>query len=559
VLEYVPGVDLWRLTRWLTRTGRSLGPELSVMIVREFLAGLHAVHEARDAAGRPLELVHRDVSPSNVLLSVHGETKLGDFGISQRRSAVSTLRGDGSPRAKGKLGYLAPEQVRGLRCDRRSDVFAAAVIAAELLMGRPLFAGGSELAVLLAIRDAEVRPFEDVSSSLPAGLVDVILGALTVDPERRTPTAAALSQGLAPFESSPRSTLRATLAGVVAEAHASRTPSGAYSRVAEPQARAQPEEPLPATLEAPSIEYWVRTPDDQTVGPLSYARMVEAIATGRFGVTDSVALRGGAFRPLQSHDDLRRHLPASTSTDRTARRDTPGEPDGAWSLDGPGFGAVLGELVLAKQTGLLLCEQAGVRKEVYLDRGSPEFVTSNLASELLGEFLVARGTISRGELDMALAVMPRFEGRLGETLTALGLVEPVPLFRHIAEQVKEKLLDLFTWSAGRATFWRGVSRPEGGFPLGIDPWSVLTTGADRRLAHGIPHGLERRPDAMLLASPVAGLAPEDLPTSARALLARASAPATVLDVLGPQGDVRDPRAGHRELALLLSIGALKRL
>ncbi|MDQ3032905.1 MAG: serine/threonine protein kinase, partial [Myxococcota bacterium] len=187
-LEYVPGLDLWRLTRWLTRCGRTLDGPLAIFVVRELLAGLHEVHEARDLEGRTIGIVHRDVSPSNVLLSVHGDVKLGDFGIAQALLRESYPQATLSDRAKGKLGYLAPEQVRGLPADRRADVFAAAVIAAELLMGRPLFAGGSELAVLLAIRDAQVRPFEECASSLPEGLGSAILCALAGDPDARTPT-----------------------------------------------------------------------------------------------------------------------------------------------------------------------------------------------------------------------------------------------------------------------------------------------------------------------------------------------------------------------------------
>jgi eukaryotic-like serine/threonine-protein kinase len=144
----------------------------------------------------------------------------------------------------------------------------------------------------------------------------------------------------------------------------------------------------------------------------------------------------------------------------------------------------LGHAALSLESGLLLCELGEIRKEVYLKEGTAHFVSSNLASELLGEYLVARGVISRGELDMALAVMPRFEGRLGETLTALGLVEPVHLFQHIAGQVRSKLLDLFLWTSGTASLYRGVAPPPSGFPLGIDPWQVLFEGIRMRMEAG---------------------------------------------------------------------------
>jgi hypothetical protein len=572
-LEHVAGLDLWRTTRWLTRSGKTLGVELAIYVIRELLAGLHAVHEARDTDGRPLGLVHRDVSPSNVLLSLTGEVKLGDFGIAQALLRESYPQASTNDRAKGKLGYLAPEQVRGLPSDRRADVFAAAVIAAELLMGRPLFAGGSELAVLLAIRDAQVKPFVDHARTLPRGLGETILEALARDPEQRTPTAGALRDSLALFEEGPKSAVRTALAGVVSEAHAARSLHGSQQTMAAVRADAPPPTPVArggatdaATGDAPSLDYYVQTSDGQTIGPVSYAKVIEAIALGRFGVTDLVQVRGGPFLPLSDYPDLHRHVPASSTSERTALRffgdrDNPGEPDREWSLDDGAIVRALGGLVLERASGLLLCEQAGVRKEIYLSGGVPEFVTSNLASELLGEFLVARSVISRGELDMALAVMPRFEGRLGDTLTGLGLVEPVHLFRQIALQVQEKLLEIFGWTSGRATLWRGIAKPESAFPLGLDPWRIMVDGVERRLARGLDDPFSGRAAANIMAvrPPPGGLDGAQLPACALTILEITKRPARLTDVLArtcdPSG--RDPHAGRRELALLLAVGAVR--
>ena len=553
VLEHVPGVDLWRLTRWMARGRRSLGIPLAVHLTRRILFGLHAVHEARDADGTPLGVVHRDVSPSNVLLSEDGDVKIGDFGIAQTLLQQSFPQATGSGRTKGKLGYLAPEQVRGQDSDRRADVFAAGVLAAELLMGRPLFTGGSELAILLAIRDAQIRPFEEAARTLPPALGQAIVRALHRTPRDRTASALELAHALEPFEPGPESGLREELAALVRTAEIDRVPSGQMAAVRESRPRAE------STSETPVLEYVVKTANGDALGPLSYAKLVEAVATRQVGPDDRVGILGQPLVPLSSQSDLARHVPASSLSERTADRTSPAAPDHELDLSRPrGVLPILAQLTLERETGLLLCEQAGVRKEVYFENGVPEFVSSNVAGELLGEFLVARSVISRGELDMALAVMPRFEGRLGDTLTALGLVEPVHLFRQIASQVEEKLLDLFLWTSGRATFYRGLARPPSGFPLGLDAWRILGDGVARRIAAGIdPERVATRlTDLVETTRPAPrGLASAPLPPGLRRALDRGLRASSLAQILDDRG--RDEARAQRDGTLLLGLGAVR--
>src|SRR5262249_11412273 len=151
--------------------------------------------------GEPLTIVHRDVSPSNVFVSVHGDIKLGDLGIARALGDLGRALGPRAAAAKGKLGYLAPEQVAGAAADARSDVVAAATIAAELLIGQPLFVKGSELDVLLAIRDARCDVIFDHAARWPDGLATTLAAALARAPEQRTASAEALRSALARFVS----------------------------------------------------------------------------------------------------------------------------------------------------------------------------------------------------------------------------------------------------------------------------------------------------------------------------------------------------------------------
>lgn len=550
-LEYVPGCDLWRLSRWLIREGRTLGLDLVVFVLAELVAGLEAVHEARDERGEPLGIVHQDVSPSNVLLSVHGDVKLGDFGIA--KAAALRAHPGVSLRAKGKLGYLAPEQVIGGVATHATDVFAAAVIAAELLLGRPLFGGASELAVLLAIRDANVQPLLELA--LPAELEALLVEALARDPSARPATARELAARLAPFVAGPPSVLRRELAGLVLQA------SGLELGEAEPTPLG--EVPLsdaqrtPLTEEVPSKTYEVHTASGERRGPWTFAQLVEAIATGRVGVDDRVSTNGGAPEPLHRDPALVRHLPLSSLTAVTRDADLAREPDVRCAFAQGGFVRALAESALRRESGLWLCEQAGVRKEVYVHLGAPVFVGSNVAGELLGESLVARGVLSRGELDMALAVLPRFDGRLGDTLVALGLVEPVQLFRTIAEQVREKLLDLFTWQGGTAELYRGVPAPPSGFPLDLDVWEIIDAGLQRRLDAGLEE--DRFQDHLLSSiGRVPGRADHGaLPSPLAELLARLESPTPLPEVVEALGSTDDRRRGYRIVALALGLDLVR--
>ena len=563
-LEYVPGCDLWRLNRSLTRDSKKLEHDLVVYLVRQILSGLDAVHNATDDSGRALGIVHRDISPSNVLISIHGDVKIADFGIA--RSDVDPFAADTAARANGKLGYLAPEQVSGGNVDQRADLFSTAVIAAELFMRRPLFAGGSELAVLLAIRDAEVHPFVEFLPQLPEGLGAVVLSALSVKIEERPPTARALWAAFEPWQSRPEEVLRAelaaTVAGIVAHTRTRKTSADPVPRATMPPTPMLLANGHPNTTNVTPLEYKIRKPNGATVGPLPYAKVVEAVATGQVTGDDNISVAGGDFQALSSYQDLYRHVPASRMTPTTTRIASAAASERSVDFENGGFVSALVRTLVTRRTGLWLCEQGGVRKEVYTKLGVPAFVTSNLAGELLGEYLVKKRVINRSELDMALAVMPRFEGKLGDTLVALGLVEPLELFQHIAEQVREKLLDLFTWTSGRANFYEGVDPPSSGFPLRLDAWEILDRGLQRRIAAGFEGDLilERGQHRVVQADRIdTAVATAKLPDDVQRTLKLCKEPHTVDDLVEfvtVQPETSDPQRGYRVVAILLALGAI---
>ncbi|HEU5059659.1 MAG TPA: protein kinase [Kofleriaceae bacterium] len=175
VQEYVPGRDLRAILRHLSERGQRLSLAQSCHILLKVCEGLDYAHNKRDAAGNPLNLVHRDISPQNVIASYEGEIKLIDFGIVKAEGrATRTLAG----LVKGKFAYMSPEQLRGLPVDRRSDVFACGIVLHELLTGEPLFKRGTEFETLRRARYGEIDPPSKINREVPPELDRIVLKAL---------------------------------------------------------------------------------------------------------------------------------------------------------------------------------------------------------------------------------------------------------------------------------------------------------------------------------------------------------------------------------------------
>ena len=184
VMDYVQGESLSRLVR-ASRAGSGIPVRVAAAIVCGALHGLHAAHEATDEQGAPLGLVHRDVSPQNILIGADGIARVLDFGVAKAAGRVQTT---GQGRVKGKIGYMAPEQINGM-ATRQTDVFAASVVLWEALTGKRLFAGDDLRRVLSRILSEEIVPPTSLAPHLPPGIDAVVLRGLERDPHKRYATA----------------------------------------------------------------------------------------------------------------------------------------------------------------------------------------------------------------------------------------------------------------------------------------------------------------------------------------------------------------------------------
>lgn len=193
VMEYVRGMAFEALSRRLAQRGVPYPIDLVAALGEQVCAGLHAAHELRDANGMPLGVVHRDISPSNLLLSVDGVVKIIDFGVARAKNRLSVTS---AGHLKGRAGYVAPEALTDTVLDRRADIFALGVVLYELCSGKTLFDHDTDVARLSAVLTTKVPPLNEVRKDASPGMAEVLSRALEVDPRKRPDSAAAFGAAL---------------------------------------------------------------------------------------------------------------------------------------------------------------------------------------------------------------------------------------------------------------------------------------------------------------------------------------------------------------------------
>ena len=194
VMEYVDGLDLGQVLRKLKRNKGSMSPGLAAYVVQRVAAGLDYAHRKKDPRGRPLDIVHRDISPQNILVSFDGAVKITDFGIARVRGHQ-----EDEGVVKGKFAYMAPEQAMGQDVDQRADVYSAGAVLYELLAGKAPFGHLKGKEVLDAVRHSEIPSLLDRAPDVPEELAQIVMRALARNPDQRYQTAKELQAALVRF------------------------------------------------------------------------------------------------------------------------------------------------------------------------------------------------------------------------------------------------------------------------------------------------------------------------------------------------------------------------
>ena len=258
VMEWVEGLDMFQWVRSYHRAMKVTPWPLVSAIGIEVLRGLSAAHERTTDTGEPAPIIHRDVSPSNILLGVNGTAKLTDFGLARAMDRASMTR----PNViKGKLAYCAPELITGAKANARTDIFGLGVVLWEALAQKRLFTGKNDLEVLLAVRKGTIPPLTGERDDLPGALDSVIQQALASNPEERYQTAKEMARALA-------SVLRSTTEHTDAE------PLGASVRAArarlgkDPNATSAGAQPA-ANVPTPAVDVDIDAPGEKSSEDLS--------------------------------------------------------------------------------------------------------------------------------------------------------------------------------------------------------------------------------------------------------------------------------------------------
>lgn len=451
-MEYVDGSHVGKLIRRSVSREELIPQDVVLHVLSQASHALAYAHRATDVSGKPLGIVHRDVSPANLLLDSSGHVKLSDFGIARAVDKVSYTDGG---HVRGKMGYMSPEQVVAKELDGRSDVFTLATVGAEMLIGAPLFGEGDDLEILLRIRDGDLSRFEELSTQLPRDIVRLLRSALTPNREDR-PTARQFAEAVDQVirrrgsangaEMLSRLLMRFRLQSV--DAIRAVTPSML------PPAGGHVTDELTDPLRDEQGMYRVKLPDDSVFGPLTFPTVTRLIAGGEVHAETPVSKRGGPFEPISTLEDFKRFF-FSAGLHWRVEGYAPVASDEHGQLEPGALLPLVHDLIVKRRTGALILQATSLRqKKIFFVEGYPEFVASTDPSELLGEFLVSSAICLRMEVDMALGVLHKYDGRLGDALVDLGILTPMELYRALEDQVRFKYLQAFRWNEGT---WRFVS------------------------------------------------------------------------------------------------------
>jgi serine/threonine protein kinase len=445
-MEYVAGRDLYRVVQQLVSMEHRCPWQLATRVVAEVCQGLYHAHEFRTLDGQPQEIVHRDVSPRNILISYAGEVKLTDFGVARARDREEhTEHGV----IKGKVRYISPEGASGEKVDARSDLYSLGVVFTEMMTMAPFRDAPNEMAMLLDVRQGKYD--RSRIAKLPEPIQAVLRRALAPDPDHRYPDAQAFREDLlANVDENTRPMTESELNRFMQDLYGDEI---AKERESEGQVELQVTDGTP-TLTGESTPAFVGG-----------------------GLPLKVFSSAEAGHPLALHlpDSAQIRVPVAVPPEESQGPDLEGDllhasvPRLLHRLNGDG------------ETGRLDLRREPVHKTLFLENGEPSFAVSNVERELFGEYLVARGALTRERHGMILDLAAKQGLRFMEAALSMQELPPNQIYRFLADQIRDRILELFSWTGGTYAFYRGVPAPEPGMPLNLRTLTLIHEGVQDRV------------------------------------------------------------------------------
>jgi eukaryotic-like serine/threonine-protein kinase len=478
-MEFVDGLSLAKLLRAVASRGERFPLGAALFITHEVLRALAYAHRARDDRGRELGIVHRDVSPGNILIGRAGEVKLTDFGI-VRSAYIDRRTYPGE--LKGKIGYMSPEQALGSELDARSDLFTIGIVLAEMLLARPLFPGKNELEILSRIHGADLTMLEMHGTELRPDLLGILRRALQREPKARFESAQEFADALRQVARDAGIALNDTELvpwlsglGVLPSVSGFRPALSAVDQQGllaaieslRPTARLVPSErPTEPRVES---RYEVELGAGHVLGPLRRIELLERLVTGHVASHAPVSVDGALARPIVDLPGLGPVARRPSALFGAAHRGM--ELARAAPLKLPGL---LFAIADERRSGLLLARSGRREKRIWFRSGSPVRVASTDKDELLGQRLVAESRISADALERALErALDRGE-RLGAILIEQGVLRGATLARALHEQLEDRIGELSSWHRGEIGFALGERAESESTPLLRNPIAFVT-------------------------------------------------------------------------------------
>lgn len=607
-MEFVHGKDLLDVLARCAEMGLKIPLNLVIFITMEMLKGLDFAHRAKDPYGDELNIIHRDVSPSNIMMSYAGDVKVGDFGVA-KAAIQRTMTESGT--LKGKVGYMSPEQVMGEDIDARSDIFSACIVFFEALSMNRLFIGSSDLDVMLRVRDAEIQSSLSKAGPLPEDLLAIIHKGLARHREERFQTAGEFYQALIDFcfkygikvNGSDLSNFMRRLFAREIEHEKNRRrsePGGPAAHRQDPAfARPLTESPprpvirdhtdprasIPAVIDGAISTSEITSERPRTTrksyrfqdstglvfGPMGQKTLHDFLRTRRPRADDRVSVNGGPWQELEALDLKANRIAVEERSERRVGSQVssaPGAPHGdaghgqvanqdilhrleqelsgdgqhapigsehgapsppqhpdiqetevqeglsiasqsipqisnlaESSLSGETFqelrdqyvsyegdlrqvsiARILSRLDRSKSTGRLYVKHDEAEKSIFVRDGEPIFADSDRKDELLGNFLISRKIIAPEQLKEALTRLNEWGGRLGDALVAIGAIPAHEIFRHLSDQMREKIIEIFTWEQGYYGYYENQEPVVQGYSLGLDTYETIVEGCRERIS-----------------------------------------------------------------------------